>query len=284
MRPDTRQFSFGQNWKDFLDHSLDAERIEAAKTKTRSLLRLDDLQDMSFVDVGCGSGLFSFIAHNLRASRVISFDVDPLSIECCEYMKAKAGAPDNWQILHGSVLNEAFVETLPAADVVYSWGVLHHTGDMWRGIRNAARLVKPGGRFAIAIYNRVEFDTLTKWRGSQKWLRIKRLYNRSSRPVKRAMELGLASKNLATMLIRAKNPVDEIREYRQNRGMSWWFDIVDWLGGYPYEFASAGEIFRFCHDDLGLQLETLITTSGIGCHEFLFRSSTSACVHGVAAE
>jgi 2-polyprenyl-3-methyl-5-hydroxy-6-metoxy-1,4-benzoquinol methylase len=263
-------FSFGQNWSDFLRRTLDEEQLRFARERTKELLHLEDLQGLTFLDIGCGSGLFSFVAHSLGAKRVISIDVDPLSVDCCRYMKNEAGNPNNWDILQGSILDRSFLATLPAADIVYSWGVLHHTGDMWQAIRNAAALVRPGGRFAIAIYNRLEFNTLKSWRGSHKWLRIKRSYNRASTPMKRLMELSLAAKDIGAMVCGLRNPLTEIRAYKRRRGMSWWHDKVDWLGGYPYEFASSGEIFTFCHDELGMQLERLRTTSSIGCHEFLF--------------
>jgi 2-polyprenyl-3-methyl-5-hydroxy-6-metoxy-1,4-benzoquinol methylase len=263
-------FSFGENWRDFLRRTLDEEQLRFARERTKELLRVEDLQGLTFLDIGCGSGLFSFVAHSLGAKRVISIDVDPLSVDCCRYMKNEAGNPDNWDILQGSILDRSFLATLSTADIVYSWGVLHHTGDMWQAIRNAAALVRPGGRFAIAIYNRLEFNTLKSWRGSHKWLRIKRAYNRASKPMKRLMELSLAAKDIGAMVCRLRNPLAEIRAYKRHRGMSWWHDKVDWLGGYPYEFASSGEIFTFCHDELGMQLERLRSTSSIGCHEFLF--------------
>src|SRR5687767_14492573 len=108
------------------------------------------------MDIGCGSGVFSHAAYTLGASRIVSFDIDPLSVRCCELMKQRSSNPPHWDIRHGSILDPAFVRSLPKCDVVYSWGVLHHTGDMWTAIRNAASLVKPGGRFFIAIYNKVE--------------------------------------------------------------------------------------------------------------------------------
>jgi 2-polyprenyl-6-hydroxyphenyl methylase/3-demethylubiquinone-9 3-methyltransferase len=59
---------------------------------------------------------------------------------------------DRWQIMQGSVLDSAFMQQLPMADVVYSWGVLHHTGAMWPAIDAAAACVQADGLFAIAIY------------------------------------------------------------------------------------------------------------------------------------
>jgi SAM-dependent methyltransferase len=253
-----------------LDRTIDEAQLAHARERTRRFLQVDNLRGLTFIDVGCGSGLFSYVAHQLGAARIISFDVDPRSVDCCRRMKALAGSPEDWEIHHGSILDSAFVRGLPAADIVYSWGVLHHTGDMWHAIRNAASLVRPGGRFAIAIYNKVEYRTLKAWRGSHGWLRLKRAYNRGGPLVKRAMELGLATKHIAGMIVRLRNPIAEMRAYSSKRGMNWWRDHIDWLGGYPYEFATTGEIFSFCHDQIGMQLDGLASATSTGCHEFLF--------------
>lgn len=269
-------FSFGQNWKEFLDRSLDEQQVRAAQERTKELLRLEDLRSRTFLDIGCGSGLFSHVAFSLGAERIVSLDVDPLSVECCRRLRHEAGDPKHWDVRHGSILDDAFVRTLEPADIVYSWGVLHHTGDMWRAIRNAAALVAPGGRFAIAIYNKLEYDTFKSWRGSYRWLRLKRAYNRGGPLTKKLMALALSSKSIVGMLLRLRNPLKEIRAYKRRRGMSWWHDHIDWLGGYPYEFASAGEVFTFCHDELGLQLERMRSARSLGCHEFLFLAPTSS--------
>jgi SAM-dependent methyltransferase len=269
-------FSFGENWQKFLDRTIDETQIEHACERTRKFLQLDSLRGLTFIDIGCGSGLFSYVAHRLGAARIISFDVDPRSVDCCRRMKELAGSPEGWEIHHGSILDSDFVRGLPAADVVYSWGVLHHTGNMWQAIRNAASLVRPGGRFAIAIYNKVEYRTLKAWRGSYGWLRLKRTYNRGGPIVKRAMEVGLASKHIAGMILRLRNPLSEMRAYSSKRGMNWWRDHIDWLGGYPYEFATTGELFTFCHQQAGLRLEGLTSATSTGCHELLFRAPSAA--------
>lgn len=269
-------FSFGQNWRDFLDHALDADRIDHAKLRLQRALGLGTLDGLTFLDIGCGSGLHSYVAHELGAERIVSFDVDPFSVACCRQMRKDAGDPEAWEVFEGSIVDTVLLGRLPQADVVYSWGVLHHTGDMYAAIRNAASLVKPGGRCMIAIYNRVEYNTFRAWRGSPGWLRLKRAYNRAGWIGKRSLESVFAAKDILAFLVSFRNPFREIRRYREKRGMSWWYDIVDWLGGYPYEFASAGEIVNFCQRDLGLQLEQLETTSSIGCHEFLFRRPVGA--------
>lgn len=269
---DGEGFSFGRNWKHFLKRCLTPERIEIATAQTREALGLDTLRGLTFLDIGCGSGLFSYAAHSLNAERVTSFDIDPDSVRCCLEMRARAGNPENWTVFDGSILDTELLQQLPQADIVYSWGVLHHTGDMWQAIRNAAKLVKPGGRFLIAIYNNLEYDTLTGLRGSRGWLKLKRFYNNSGGLIRRCMECTMASKDILKFLITLNNPFTAIRRYEEQRGMSWWHDIVDWLGGYPYEFASVSEVFNFCHREFGMELQWLQTNSSIGCNEFVFEN------------
>ena len=269
-----RDFSFGKNWNDFLRHRFDSDTIAAAIRDTSDFLDRSELKELTFMDVGCGSGLFSYAAHAMGAQHITSFDIDPFSVQCCLTMKERAGSPQNWDVFQGSILDPETLRRLPAVDIVYSWGVLHHTGDMWTAIRNTAHFVKPGGHLFISIYNALEYDSLTRYRGSHGWLRLKRAYNRRGRIGKRAMEGWFAGKDILASLVSFRNPLRQISQYKNKRGMSWWHDIVDWLGGYPYEFASAGEVFQFCRRELGLNLEKLKTTSSIGCNQFLFSRPT----------
>jgi 2-polyprenyl-6-hydroxyphenyl methylase/3-demethylubiquinone-9 3-methyltransferase len=261
-------FSFGRNWQEFVHSSLGAERIKEARRSLSDFLGLQTLEGLSFLDIGCGSGLFSLAAYELGASRIASFDLDPFSVQCCEYLRNKKGDPENWIISTGSILDKSFLESTGKADIVYSWGVLHHTGYMWQGVRNAAELVKPGGLFFLAIYNRVEGIF-----GSRTYSGLKRTYNRSSIAGKKLIEYSFILFIILKMLITLKNPLSEIKKYEKNRGMNFLTDIRDSLGGYPYEYASAEEVFRFCKQD-GFVLENLKTVNNLGLNEFLFRKIT----------
>jgi len=148
-------FSFGKNWQIFLK-GLSEDRFRNAELSLIEFLNMDDLKGKSFLDIGCGSGLFSYAAFTLRADKIVSFDVDPFSVECCKYLHKKANHPGNWKIYEGSILSNNFISQLQTFDIVYAWGVLHHTGNMWQAIKNSLQLVNDNGLYYISIYNKLE--------------------------------------------------------------------------------------------------------------------------------
>lgn len=258
------RFAFGENWARFLA-VLDETRIEEACRSLKEMLGVESLAGRSFVDVGNGSGLFSLAAMRLGAARVVSFDFDPSSVACAVELKRRY-FPDAayWTIGPGSVLDEAYLGGLGQFDVVYSWGVLHHTGQMWRALANVVGLVCPGGSLFIAIYRD------QGWR-SRLWLRIKQLYNRGA--LGRALVWGVfctyyAAEGLLADLVRLRNPWRRYREMR-GRGMSRYRDWIDWIGGLPFEVASAPQIFKF-YKGRGFRLESMTISDGHGCSEFVF--------------
>jgi 2-polyprenyl-6-hydroxyphenyl methylase/3-demethylubiquinone-9 3-methyltransferase len=269
------RYAFGANWASFVARALNERRVANAVDSLKRLLGSETLEGRTFLDVGCGSGLFSLAACLLGATRVVSFDYDPNSVETSRSLRARFEIPEErWSIQRGSVLDPAFLATLEPADVLYSWGVLHHTGAMWEAIDAAAGRVKPGGLFALSIYNKVErFPD-----SSAMWWRIKRFYNRSPGAVRALMEWAYVSRYVAVRLVSLRNPFAELADDRGDgkRGMDFWHDMHDWLGGFPYEFATAGEVFGHVHGRLGLTLEALVTCDGNVCNEFVFRRPGSA--------
>lgn len=261
-------FGFGRNWQRYIDDYLDPERIAIAAQSLTDLVG-EDLGERVFLDIGAGSGLFSLCAHEAGAAEVISVDVDPDSVAACRRLRRAAGDPENWKVIEGSILDPRLVAELPHADVLYSWGVLHHTGDMHTALRNAASLVKPGGLFCIAIYNRVTGRFLD----SRRWWKIKRRYNHSPRLVQRAMELAFLGYWIARQLAARQNPFRTAAEYKASRGMALMTDLVDWLGGYPYEYATADEIISFCREECAMEELKVIRTPvrGTGNNQFVFR-------------
>ncbi len=264
------RFAFGENWQSFVDTVLNTQRVLKAADSLRRMLTVDHLRGRSFLDIGCGSGLFSLAACLLGAEQIVAFDYDPDSVRASTAVRTRATVPDDrWRILQGSILDTAFLEHIDSADVVYSWGVLHHTGDMWRAIDNAVSKVKPEGVLALAIYNNVERGL----GGSPMWWQIKRTYNASPQPLRRFMESGYAAAFMLQHMMSLRNPLKPIFDYsnESGRGMDFWHDVRDWLGGFPYEYATAGVVFNYLHCKYGLQLEYLNTHDGHGCNEFTFR-------------
>ena len=257
-------FSFGSNWKDFL-RKLTPERMRLARKSLEEFLPAD-LSGKSFIDVGCGSGLFSLAAVRMGAD-VTSIDVDDSSLECARYLKKKFAKGSSWKIEKASAL-DARLRQFEKFDVVYSWGVLHHTGYMTKAIRNVAGLVKKGGVFYIAIYNN---NTRYPLEGSSKfWCFAKSVYNRSPPIIKEAVYLAYTTYLLAGITASLRNPFSYIRNYKTVRGMDFFTDIKDWLGGYPYEYASADEMKRL-FGRLGFTLVKEKRARSLGCNEFLFR-------------
>lgn len=264
------RFGFGDNWARFLA-LVDDERIRSAEESLRRMLGVDNLSGRSFVDAGSGSGLFSLAARNLGAA-VTSFDFDPQSVACTAEMRRRYRPDDEgWRVLQGSVLDREFLAGLGSFDVVYSWGVLHHTGDMWTALELAEGLAAPSGQLFVAIYNDQGF-------ASRQWGRVKRRYV-SSGPLGKRVVLQLSSlyfgarragKAVPQWIYQTVRRLPRPAPATRARGMDRATDLVDWVGGYPFEVATPEQIFSFFHER-GWQLDRLKTCGGgLGCNEFVF--------------
>lgn len=261
------RFKFGKNWSRFLS-VLNVKRIAEAERSLKEMLKVDNLNDNTFLDIGSGSGLFSLIAMRLGASKVHSFDYDTQSVGCTMELKKRYFNNANyWTAEQGSVLDPAYLSKLGQWDVVYSWGVLHHTGDMWQALKNTVPLVKQGGKLYIAIYNRQKFMTPV-------WTKIKKTYVNSASPVKLiTLSVFMAYfilRGFFMDLIQLRNPVNRYKNYTTQRGMHIFYDWIDWIGGYPFETAKPEEIIEFFRER-GFILDRLKTQFGSsGCNEFVF--------------
>lgn len=258
------RFEFGANWQRFL-HVLSDQRIAEATDSLKSMLGVESLEGKTFLDIGSGSGLFSLAARKLGA-RVHSFDFDPSSVWCAEELRRRyPSSGDAWEIQRGSVLDSDYLKTLGTFDIVYSWGVLHHTGDLWRALDNACKLVAPGGSLYIALYN-------DAGRASSYWKFVKRTYCGLPGALKPLLLLPVAFQILAPRMLLELlqgRPFHTWRNYVKKRGMSPWRDVIDWVGGYPFEVSSPGSVFTFCHER-GFELRRLISTIGSGNNHFVF--------------
>lgn len=265
------RFAFGRNWKEYIEKRLSDERVETSRQRTLEFLGMKDLSGKTFLDIGCGSGIHSLAAYRSNAREIVGFDYDANSVLASKVCHEYAGSPPNWRILQGSVLDESFMQQLAQADIVYSWGVLHHTGDVWRAIRNAAGRVVEGGLFYIALYSA---DVQHPPRTAEFWLDVKRSYLKSSWLGKRRWEWWYIWNCMVDRKVaRLPEFVARMRSHKKDRGMDLMTDIRDWLGGWPMEFVYDAEATRFC-EGLGFKLERMDT--GKANTEFLFRRVAAA--------
>ena len=263
-----RRFSFGRNWASFLKR-LNQARIAEAEKNLIEFLGEKSLAGRSFLDVGSGSGLSSLAARRLGAT-VTSFDYDGQSVACTEELRCRYLPDDpSWIIEQGSVLDTEYLAGLGQFDIVYSWGVLHHTGAMWQAMANIKTMVKTGGLLFIAIYNDCG-------EVSRSWLERKRRYNalpQILRPfyaiyVWMPQELRSLAGSMRSGELRTY--IRELTSASSVRGMSWLHDVIDWVGGYPYECASVGDITDFYRRD-GFEPVKIRENSSYGCHQLVFK-------------
>lgn len=256
------RFEFGANWQSF-SQLVDDDRLRHAMCELARVLGTADLAGKRFLDIGCGSGLHALAAHRLGAAEVVGIDLDPKSVETARALFARFGAPGAFRV--GDALRPN--DDLGQFDVVYSWGVLHHTGDMASAIRNAARHVRPGGLFALALYAKTPCCGV--------WKRIKRWYVRASPAGKSRAERLYIRLTALSLALQGRRLATHIASYRSSRGMDFHHDVRDWIGGYPYESIRPEELHALLAP-LGFDLVQRMVRRrtgilGSGNDEFLYR-------------
>lgn len=261
-------FSFGENWAQYAE-KIDQRRIDEAEKSLIRLLGREAVESRSFLDIGCGSGLFSLAAVRLGCRRLVAVDIDPKSVETTRRTLERYAPGANWECRRLSVFDLDPV-SMGTFDVVYSWGVLHHTGAMRKAIAKASTMVAPQGTLTLALYAKSPFCGL--------WRVEKRIYSRSPKWVQKTIEkayLGVVSARLA---MKGESLRKRREAYFQKRGMDMYHDTRDWLGGYPYESISASEAMSYLRELGFAPLRSFIEPGGIGllgtgCDEYSFTNT-----------
>lgn len=265
LRDLSSHFAFGENWAEYA-RTIDPDRVALAEQGLVRLLGQDGLRGRTFFDIGSGSGLHAAAAARLGATRILAVDIDPNSVATSRTVLGRYAPDANYEVRVGSVFE------LPPGlqfDIVYSWGVLHHTGDMWHAIDRAASFVKPGGALVIAIYGKTPMCGF--------WKVEKRVYSSAPAIFQTIIRSGYKAAMFAALAVRGRDPFAYVRNYRSaNRGMNWHHDVHDWLGGYPYESATPDEVKAHLSGQ-GFGLERMfgrppsIGLFGTGCYEYVFQ-------------
>lgn len=229
-------FAFGENWSGFSE-KIGADEIEEAKSALDRLIGAESIAGRRFLDIGCGSGLHSLAALLLGASDVVAVDLDPRSVETTERVLGRfAPVGAKFRVMRRSVLDLTPTE-LGTFDVTYSWGVLHHTGEMFGALDHAASLTAPGGLFAFALYRKTWLCRF--------WTAEKRWYTSASLRQQKWAQRAYAFLFRIALRLTGRNFGAYLANYKSKRGMDFYHDIHDWLGGFPYESISEREVFVF---------------------------------------
>lgn len=255
------RFEFGKNWTSFSSDCLDEKSLEKAHKDFDRLFSGIRLKGKKFLDIGFGQGLSLLLAQKAGAE-ANGIDVDEDNLKAFSNTALFFKDVQKPDVSIRSILDDNYVslELEGSYDIVHSWGVLHHTGDMSKAIYNSARLVRKNGFLVISIYNR-------HW-SSAVWLMIKWIYNFAPREIRRMMVFfAYPIIYLAKFIVTFDNPI------KMHRGMDFYHDVIDWVGGYPYEFASPDEITQKMRG-LGFELVRFIPSQvPTGCNEYIYKKN-----------
>ena len=250
-------FNFGINWQEYSDQALDEVRFNRAVEDLEELVGKKKIKGKFFLDIGCGSGIHSLAADKLGAKKVVGVDISAESVQSAKQNK-KRFAPNSKVSFSQESIFEMDPKKCGTFDIVYSWGVLHHTGEMKQALKDATVLVDKEGLLVVAIYNK-------HW-SSRLWWYIKKLYNLSPKWIQQVMVIKFSLIiALAKFVVTGNNPFAKKR-----RGMTFYYDVIDWLGGFPYEYASKNEVVELVQP-LGFKLKKFVSSAvPTGCHEYVF--------------
>jgi 2-polyprenyl-3-methyl-5-hydroxy-6-metoxy-1,4-benzoquinol methylase len=261
MALNTGHFRFGENWRSF-STLIDEPRIAEAVRGLQKLISAEDLEGKRFLDIGCGSGLSMVAALRLGATEVVGTDIDPDSILAARDVLSRFAATKAWHLRRCNVFDMES-NAFGIFDVVYGWGVLHHTGDMWSALIKTGTLVKQNGLLVLALYHKTPMCRF--------WRIEKRFYANAPAWQQRVVR-SLYKGTLALRLIMSGQ-----HSNKYSRGMDRHHDVHDWLGGYPYESTLPQQVVQRLENN-GFAIEKVLENCagsvgllGTGCDEYVAR-------------
>lgn len=266
-----KHFEFGKNW-DLYSRQIDISHIESSKRELVDLIQIESLQGMTVLDIGSGSGVHSLAMMLLGCKDLIALDYDVHSVSTTKRILSGKTLQGEFNVIRADILKDIPEIDGCTFDLVYSWGVLHHTGDMMKAIERSIVYVKPGGLIALALYRKTLFCPL--------WRVEKLLYSRSPKILQNLMQKVYEFAFALGIKFKTGQSLSEYKgSYFQKRGMEFSRDVHDWLGGYPYESIEPNFLINFMEKS-GFTLvnsriaKRQIGLMGSGCDEFLFQLNT----------
>lgn len=151
---------------EFWDREACGERYGENQETTRYSLEPEILRVANFpasrgqrvLEIGVGMGA-DFVRWARAGASVVGVDLTKRAVELTRKRLEGEGLAGHLAI--------ADAEDLPyldgVFDVVWSWGVLHHTPRADKGLIEAARVLKPGGRYAVMVYHRHSWLAFAAW-------------------------------------------------------------------------------------------------------------------------
>ncbi len=258
------RFAFGKNWESFAKE-IDEEKVLQAKKRLQSLLAPLSVENKTFLDIGCGSGLHSLAALDLGAAAVTAFDLDSDSVATTRHLLEQRAPNKKFTVQLANVL-ALNPNQYPKYEIVYSWGVLHHTGSMQQAIIKSCQLVAPGGSLVIALYGKTKFCFI--------WKRIKHWYVATNGANKIRAEMIYIKLFGWYLALRGQSLANHIANYKNKRGMDFHHDVRDWIGGYPYESIHPKELDKLLSKQgMILKKSHIKRRSGLfgsGCDEYVY--------------
>jgi 2-polyprenyl-6-hydroxyphenyl methylase/3-demethylubiquinone-9 3-methyltransferase len=260
----SKTFRFGKNWKTF-NLKSDLSHIEHSQKSLDALIGKDVICNKTVLDIGCGSGIHALSFLRAGAKYIKCIDLDPDAVETT-VSRLEEYNPDKWNAQIANIL-DVKSNSHEFFDIVFSWGVLHHSGNLMMAIKNSADFCKDGSLLILAIYRRTSLCTF--------WKIEKKIYNIVPSVFRRIIDLTFACVFLFAKWTQGNSPRAFVKNYRMQRGMDFMTDIRDWLGGYPYESASPATIHNF----LTVRGFNLIKSNirdqqfgflGSGCNEYIY--------------